>query len=97
MNHIKKILTVTFLCITTMFSVVFADFNGASMPLEFIPNWEKKDFIIQRHTLLFSPLTTDDLMFLPSPKDIHTSFLSNFTYMTLFTGAYMDPDRGENV
>lgn len=72
-------------------------FNGAMMPLAFVPDWRKADYINQRATLDYSAVNQNDLIPLPRFEDIKTDFNSIFTYLTVFRGRYMDEERLENT
>lgn len=68
-------------------------FNGAMMPLAFVPDWRKSDYINERGSLDYSVVKQTDLIPLPRIEDIKNDFNSNFTYLTMFRGKYMDEDR----
>lgn len=72
-------------------------FNGAMMPLAFVPDWKKADYINQRATLDYSAVNQGDLIPLPSIRTIKTDFNSMFTYLTVFRGRYMDEERLPNT
>jgi murein DD-endopeptidase MepM/ murein hydrolase activator NlpD len=72
-------------------------FNGAMMPLAFVPDWRKADYINQRATLDYSVVNQNDLIPLPKISDLKTDFNSMFTYLTLFRGRYMDEERTQNT
>lgn len=72
-------------------------FNGAMMPLAFVPDWKKADYINQRATLDYSAVNQSDLIPIPSIKTIYTDFNSMFTYLTVFRGRYMDEERLPNT
>jgi hypothetical protein len=72
-------------------------FNGAMMPLAFVPDWKKADYINQRATLDYGVVNQNDLIPLPSIKTIKTDFNSMFTYLTVFRGRYMDEERLPNT
>jgi len=72
-------------------------FNGAMMPLAFVPDWKKADYINQRATLDYSVVNQNDLIPVPSIKNIYTDFNSMFTYLTVFRGRYMDEERLPNT
>lgn len=71
-------------------------FNGAMMPLAFVPDWRKADYINQRATLDYSSVNQNDLVPLPPFATLKTDFNSMFTYLTVFRGRYMDEDRAPN-
>jgi Peptidase family M23/S-layer homology domain len=71
-------------------------FNGAMMPLAFVPDWKKSDYINQRATLDYSSVNQGDLIPLPSMRNIKSDFNSLFTYLTVFRGRYMDEERLSN-
>jgi murein DD-endopeptidase MepM/ murein hydrolase activator NlpD len=68
-------------------------FTGAMMPLAFVPDWRKSDYIDQRGTLEYASVKQSDLVPLPRIEDIKSDFNSSFTYLTMFRGKYMDEDR----
>jgi len=68
-------------------------FHGAMMPLAFVPDWRKSDYIDQRGSLDYASVKQTDLIPLPKIEDIKTDFNSSFTYLTMFRGKYMDEDR----
>lgn len=68
-------------------------FNGAMMPIAFVPDWRKSDYIDQRANLDYSAVKQTDLVPLPRIEQIKNDFNSNFTYLTMFRGKYMDEDR----
>lgn len=68
-------------------------FNGAMMPIAFVPDWRKSDYIDQRASLDYSVVKQTDLVPLPRIENIKDDFNSNFTYLTMFRGKYMDEDR----
>ncbi len=72
-------------------------FNGAMMPIAFVPDWKKADYIDQRATLDYSAVNQYDLIPIPRVDDIKTDFNSIFTYLTVFRGRYMDEDRTPNT
>ncbi len=72
-------------------------FNGAMMPLAFVPDWKKADYINQRATLDYGVVNQNDLIPIPSIKTIKTDFNSMFTYLTVFRGRYMDEERAPNT
>lgn len=67
------------------------------MPLAFVPDWKKADYINQRATLDYSVVNQNDLIPVPSIKNIFTDFNSMFTYLTVFRGRYMDEERLPNT
>ncbi|MBP6921259.1 peptidoglycan DD-metalloendopeptidase family protein [Candidatus Gracilibacteria bacterium] len=72
-------------------------FSGAMMPLAFVPDWKKADYINQRGTLDYGVVNQNDLIPVPSIKNIMTDFNSMFTYLTVFRGRYMDENRTPNT
>ncbi len=72
-------------------------FNGAMMPIAFVPDWKKSDYINQRATLDYGSVNQSDLIPLPSIGTIKTDFNSLFTYLTVFRGRYMDEERAPNT
>lgn len=67
------------------------------MPLAFVPDWKKSDYIDKRASLDYSEVDPNDLIPLPRSEDIKTDFNSIFTYLTMFTGKYMDEERQMGV
>ncbi len=67
------------------------------MPLAFVPDWKKSDYIDKRASLDYSEVDPNDLIPLPRYEDIKTDFNSIFTYLTMFTGKYMDEERQMGV
>ena len=67
------------------------------MPIAFIPDWRKSDYINQRATLDYSYVNQNDLIPIPSIDAIKTDFNSLFTYLTVFRGRYMDEERMQNT
>lgn len=57
------------------------------------PYWKKSDYIEKRATLDYSDVDQNDLIPLPDVNDLKTDFNSLFTYLTVFTGKYMDENR----
>lgn len=72
-------------------------FNGAMMPLAFVPDWKKADYIDRRATLDYSSVDQFDLIPIPPFANVKTDFNSLFTYLTVFRGRYMDEERELNV
>lgn len=72
-------------------------FNGAMMPIAFVPDWKKADYIDQRATLDYSAVNQYDLIPTPRIDDLKTDFNSMFTYLTVFRGRYMDEERAPNT
>lgn len=72
-------------------------FSWAMMPIAFIPDWRKSDYINQRATLDYSFVNQNDLIPIPSIDAIKTDFNSLFTYLTVFRGRYMDEERMQNT
>ncbi len=68
-------------------------FNGAMMPMAFVPDWRKSDYIDRRGALDYSAVNQNDLIPLPKIENIKSDFNSNFTYLTMFRGKYMDEER----
>lgn len=68
-------------------------FDGAMMPIAFVPDWKKNDYIDRRQDLTYEEIAQDDLIPLPDYEDLKTDFNSLFTYITVFKGAYMDEER----
>lgn len=68
-------------------------FDGAIMPIAFVPDWKKSDYIDRRYELTYEEIAQEDLIPLPNYKDMETDFNSLFTYITVFKGAYMDEER----
>lgn len=54
------------------------------MPLAFVPDWKKSDYIDKRASLDYSEVDPNDLIPLPRSEDIKTDFNSIFTYLTMF-------------
>lgn len=67
------------------------------MPLAFVPDWKKSDYIDKRASLDYAEVDPNDLIPLPRFEDIKTDFNSIFTYLTVFTGKYMDEERKMGV
>lgn len=63
------------------------------MPMAFVPDWRKSDYIDRRGALDYSAVNQNDLVPLPRIEDLKTDFNSNFTYLTMFRGKYMDESR----
>jgi len=72
-------------------------FSGAMMPIAFVPDWKKADYIDQRATLDYSAVNQYDLIPIPRVEEIKTDFNSIFTYLTVFRGRYMDEERTPNT
>lgn len=72
-------------------------FTGAMMPIAFVPDWKKADYINNRATLDYSAVNQNDLVPLPRFEDIKTDFNSMFTYLTVFKGKYMDEERQQGA
>jgi len=72
-------------------------FNGAMMPIAFVPDWRKADYINQRAKLDYSFVNQNDLIPLPKIIDLKTDFNTMFTYLTVFRGRYMDEERIPNT
>jgi murein DD-endopeptidase MepM/ murein hydrolase activator NlpD len=68
-------------------------FNGAMMPIAFVPDWKKSDYVEQRVSLDYSSVKQTDLIPLPKVTSVFQDFNSNFTYLTMFRGKYMDESR----
>jgi hypothetical protein len=68
-------------------------FDGAMMPIAFVPDWRKSDYIDRRAEVTYSEIAQDDLIPLPKYSDMLTDFNSLFTYITVYKGAYMDEER----
>lgn len=68
-------------------------FDGAIMPIAFVPDWRKSDYIDRRAEITYDEIAQDDLIPLPKYSDMFSDFNSLFTYITVFEGAYMDEDR----
>jgi len=68
-------------------------FNGAIMPIAFVPDWRKSDYVDRRAELTYGEIAQDDLIPLPKYSDILSDFNSLFTYITVYKGAYMDEER----
>lgn len=54
------------------------------MPIAFVPDWTKSDYIERRHELTYDEITQEDLVPLPDYDDMKTDFNSMFTYITVF-------------
>lgn len=67
------------------------------MPIAFVPDWKKSDYIDRRTTLVYDTIPESDLIPLPKYADIKNDFNSLFTYITAHTGAYMDENRAKGV
>lgn len=65
------------------------------MPIAFVPDWSKGDYVENRSTLSVGDVGSRDFVPLPDYNDIVSDFLSNFTYLTVFAGSYVDADREE--
>ncbi len=63
------------------------------MPIAFVPDWRKSDYVDRRQELTYGEIAQDDLIPLPNYRDIQTDFNSLFTYITVFKWAYMDETR----
>ncbi len=63
------------------------------MPIAFVPDWRKSDYVNRRQELTYGEVAQEDLIPLPDYDDMKTDFNSLFTYITVFKGAYMDEDR----
>lgn len=72
-------------------------FTGAMMPIAFVPDWKKADYIDRRATLDYGSVDQYDLIPTPSFGNIKNDFNSLFTYLTVFRGRYMDEERELNV
>ncbi|MEI6711307.1 MAG: hypothetical protein WCK88_03655 [bacterium] len=59
-------------------------FDGAIMPIAFVPDWKKSDYIDRRQELTYGEIAQDDLIPLPDYKNLKTDFNSLFTYITVF-------------
>ncbi len=68
-------------------------FSGAMMPIAFVPDWKKSDYIDKRAALDYGVVQQNDLIPLPGPENMTTDFNTKFTYLTLFMGKYMDEER----
>lgn len=67
------------------------------MPIAFVPDWKKADYIDNRATLDYAAVNQFDLIPIPRSEDIKTDFNSMFTYLTMFRGRYMDEERAPNT
>ncbi len=67
------------------------------MPLAFVPDWRKADYIDNRATLDYSVVKQEHLIPLPKYESMKTDFNSLFTYLTVFRGKYMDETRTPNT
>jgi hypothetical protein len=54
------------------------------MPIAFVPDWKKSDYIDRRQELTYQEISQDDLIPLPEYKNIKTDFNSLFTFITVF-------------
>lgn len=63
------------------------------MPIAFVPDWKKNDYVERRQELTYFEIEQDDLIPLPRYSDMKRDFNSLFTYITVFKGAYMDEER----
>ena len=70
-------------------------FDGAIMPLAFVPDWRKGSYIENRGDLHLDEVGSGDFVSLPDYANIQSDFLSNYTYITVHAGAYMDTHREE--
>lgn len=68
-------------------------FDGAIMPIAFIPDWKKWDYVDRRHEITYQEVYQEDLIPLPDYKDLKNDFNSLFTYITVFKWSYMDEER----
>lgn len=68
-------------------------FDGAIMPLAFVPDWSKSNYVERRQEITYGEISQNDLIPLPDYDNIHTDFNSLFTYITVFKWAYMDEGR----
>jgi len=68
-------------------------FDGAIMPIAFVPDWRKSDYVDRRAEITYDEIAQDDLIPLPKYGDMFTDFNSLFTYITVFKGSYMDEER----
>lgn len=68
-------------------------FDGAIMPIAFVPDWRKSDYVDRRAELTYDEIAQDDLIPLPRYSAMFTDFNSLFTYITVYKGAYMDEER----
>lgn len=59
-------------------------FDGAIMPIAFVPDWKKSDYIDRRHELTYAEIEQNDLIPLPDYGDMKKDFNSIFTYITVF-------------
>jgi hypothetical protein len=59
-------------------------FDGAIMPIAFVPDWKKSDYVDRRQELTYSEIAQDDLIPLPNYRNLQTDFNSLFTYITVF-------------
>ncbi len=72
-------------------------FDGAMMPIAFVPDWKKADYIDQRYSLDYGQVNQFDLLPIPKYENLKNDFNSLFTYITVFKGRYMDEDRLHNT
>lgn len=68
-------------------------FDWAIMPIAFVPDWRRGDYVDRRQELTYGEIAQDDLIPLPNYRDLKTDFNSLFTYITVFKWAYMDESR----
>jgi hypothetical protein len=68
-------------------------FDGSIMPIAFVPDWRKSDYVDRRAQITYDDIAQDDLIPLPRYSDMFSDFNSLFTYITVFKGAYMDENR----
>jgi len=59
-------------------------FDGAIMPIAFVPDWKKSDYIDRRQELTYEEIDQEDLIPVPKYEDMKTDFNSLFTYITVF-------------
>ncbi len=67
------------------------------MPIAFVPDWKKADYIDQRYSLDYGQVNQFDLLPIPKYENLKNDFNSLFTYITVFKGRYMDEDRLHNT
>jgi len=99
-SHIKKLWMINSILACAAFFVILPhqkwilsisqsgavkSFDGAIMPVAFVPDWKKSDYIDRRQELTYGEISQDDLIPLPDYDDIKTEFNSLFTYITVFS------------
>ena len=98
-THLKKLWVInSILALTALFIIIphqswilsisqngtVKSFDGAIMPIAFVPDWRKSDYVDRRAELTYEEIAQDDLIPLPRYSDIFTDFNSLFTYITVY-------------